>query len=230
LKIGRFAAMAAVAMALVLPGPAAHAQFAGFTGNARFTATTTTKAATYGNITFYPFVGWEEGGRFGGTTAGTASTFGVMTSGNFGFKPAKSSTSFEIGGWYWNNGPSDLYQINARVFPFASFGFQIAYLASTIHPEAGSAETYCLVYDLNSKRIQPTARKPWQVELGLGAYVDNGPNGTSGLPESTGSLTVFAQASFEIAKHVSLTASDWYVRDRATDFTRFAAGIGYSFQ
>jgi hypothetical protein len=199
----------------------ANAQFAGVTGNARYEASVKPGTQHYGSASFYPFASFASGGNFGNGTSGTRTDFGTLFAADFGVKPAKSRNSYEVGGWYWTKGGSDLYQLQGRVYFTPEMGVQLAYLGST--KVSGNSYTAFLLYDLASNKVAPTAKKKWTIQTGLGLLMD--PTGG----RTTVSPTVFVQFSTMVAKNISVNAGIWTLRDRSTDITRYVLGSSYRF-
>lgn len=218
MKVLRTAAAAGCA-ALAAP---AFAQFPGFTGNARYEATARPEARRYGSISLYPVALYTVAGRLSNEAAGTSTQAGVLLAADVGVKPAGRRSAYELGGWYWSRGSSDLYQIHARAFATPALGAQLSYLSST--SIGGNAYTAFLLYDLASRQFAPGSHlKKWTIEMGLGMFID-----ASGGRRTT-SATLFTQASLGLGGRLSLNVGQWYLRDRSTDLNRFVAGLGYNF-
>ena len=206
----------------------ARAQFAGFTGNARFDAATKQGAVPYGSLSLYPVAIFATAGRniqtnnaAGDEVSGAISVGGTLIAGNLGLKLPKSRSALEIGGWYWANGDTGLYQAQGRFFFTPQIGVQLAYLGAT--RVGGSAYSGFVVYDVTSRQFSRRARPRWTAEAGLGLIRDT----SSG--QDTTDFSLFMSASLEIAPRVSINASQWFLRDRSADLNRFALGIGFSF-
>ena len=220
MKVLRGAARAALAMACGALAAPAFAQFPGFTGNARYEATVRPESRRYGSVSLYPLAVFTVAGRLSTQQAGTDTEAGVLLAADLGVKPAGRRSAYELGGWYWSRGNSDLYQIHTRAFVTPEVGVQLSYLGST--SVGGDAYTAFLLYELASSQVAPRARRRWTVQTGLGAFLD-----ASGGRKTT-SVTVFTQGSVSLGGRVSLSAGQWYVRDRSTDLNRFVVGFGYS--
>ena len=199
----------------------ARAQFAGFTGNARYDATTKQGVVPYGSLSVYPLAVFATGGRFPDGTAGVRSDPGTLVSGNLGLKLPRTRSALEVGGWYWTKGSSDLYQIEGRGFFTPEIGLQVSYLGST-HVSGSSWSAFAL-YDLSSRQFSRRTRPRWNVEFGLGLFRD--PSASSDSSE----FSLFISAAVEIAPRISINASQWYLRDGSSDLNRFALGVGFSF-
>ncbi len=205
----------------------ARAQFAGFTGNARYDASAKQGAVPYGSLSIYPVAIFATAGRNivsnanGNDVSGAVSVGGTLISGDVGVKLPRSRSALELGGWYWANGDTGLYQAQGRFFFTPQLGVQLAYLGAT--RVAGSAYSGFVVYDLTSRQFARRLRPRWSAELGLGLLRD-----TSGGQDTT-DFSLFLSASVEIAPRISINASQWFLRDRSSDLNRFALGVGFSF-
>ena len=201
----------------------ARAQFAGFTGNARYEATASQKAVPYGSLSLYPVAIFATGGRITDTVAGAVSDSGLLVAGDVGVKLPRTRSALEIGGWYWNKGSSDLYQIQGRAFLTPQIGLQLSYIGSTNKLASGHTYSGFVVYDLTSQQFARRARPRWSVEFGLGLLRD------VSAGQDTSDFSFFVSGSVEIAPRISINASQWYLRDRSADLNRFALGLGFSF-
>ena len=211
------AVTALMSLILICPGTA-RAQL-GFTVTGRYDAVTE-GSGRYGSVAFYPLAPFMRGGRFAEGGAGTRTQHGMLFSADVGFTPA-SGRSFEIGGWFWGTGDSDVFQIHAKHFITREIGVQIGWIGST--RESGNAYTLFGIYDLASGNVAPEAPRKWGVQTGLGIIQDN-----SSGSDST-DFTMFVQGSVEVGKNISVNATHWYLRNRIVDLNRFALGLGYSF-
>ena len=199
---------------------AAHAQI-GFTATDRYELSKISAPAHYGSIAAYPVAVFNQGGTLVNSSSGTRSDAGFLVSADLGFKPAKAPTSFEIGGWYWRKGRSDLYQIHARAFVSPDVAIQVGELRST--QVSGHAYTAFLIYEFNSKQIAPDLKRQFGIQIGPGIF--NDPTGG----KNTTTFSVFVQGSVQLDKNLTLNAGQWYLRDRQVDLTRFTLGLGYGF-
>ena len=175
----------------------------------------------YGSVGLYPLASFARAGLLSGGGAGTATTSGGLVSVDFGLRSANARLPIEIGGWYWNSGNADLYQVHVRAFVTPEVALQVAHIDSS--KVNSNSYTIFGIYELASRRVQPDTRRPWTAQFGAGLFFD----ATGG--STTTHFTTFAQGSVTLWGNLSLNASEWYVRDRSVDLNRFLLGIGYHF-
>jgi hypothetical protein len=168
----------------------------------------------------------------GGTKSVSNTTFTLDASLN---RVSGNQPRYSIGGWYFLDDParedSDLYQVHVRGIGLDGFGGQIAYINSTTVDIP--AVTLHALYVVDSSRVEPQARTPWSIELGLGTFIDlaaaRSIDDNSTRPLKTLNFSTFTQGKLRLTERVSLTGTVWFVRDRNTDFTRLAVGLAYRF-
>ncbi len=226
MRIGRFAALAALIVGSLAFGKSAGAQL-GFTVTGRYEAVTK-GSGRYGSVALYPLAPFMRGGIFDEGGVGTKTTHGVLFAADFGFTPSNGK-SFEVGGWFWKSSNNDVYQIHARSFFSRELAVQLGWLNGS---NRRSAYTLFLIHDLASANVAPESRRKWAVQGGLGViYYETrdplSPTGAKGPMKSD--FTMYVQGSLEIAKNLSVNATHWYLRENIADLNRFALGIGYSF-
>jgi hypothetical protein len=176
-------------------------------------------ATNYGALGVYPVAVFNSAGTFGAGTSGTSTNAGGLVSATLGFRNPRSAKSTEIGGWYWTKGHGgDLYQLEARQYVAPEVALQLSRVAST--STSGQAYSAFAIYEFDSTRILPDAPHAFGFQVAPGIF-----NDTSGGKNSY-SFTAFVQGSYQFSKTMSLNASQWFVRDRGNDLTRFALGVG----
>ena len=243
---------AGLALGVGVLGAPASAQFGGgLSSDFESTVDTGRKFGPfYGSVAVYPIAVFVNSGTDAEGASGTSYDFGRLTSLDFGFRPPRSRTPLEFGGWFWGRGSdfnltqrdNDQYQLHARVWftTTRQLGLQVAMLDSTrIKPTSQRpdrpdfrAYTAFLLYEFRSLEPSPDRQKRWVVTTGVGFLRDATPlSSGSGRFEgkSTSEFTTFVQAALFFDKSLSLNLSEWYIRDREQDLNRFALGLGYKF-
>ncbi len=226
--MGTYKSVLPAACLLVLGscGSAAHAQFGytatpGFTATGRHAENAVRAPATYGAIGLYPAAPFNSGGTFNGGISGTRTNMGGLVYGTIGFQSPKGKKETELGAWVWATGKTDLYQFEVRRYIGPEVALQLSKIQST--KAEGEGYSAFAIYTLDSSRVAPTSPRAFGVQVAPGIFYD-----TSGAAK-TYSFTTFVQGSYEIGKNITLNASEWYVRDRGVDLTRFALGVGIGF-
>jgi hypothetical protein len=229
------------------------------------TTQTQKKHLYYGSIALYPLAAFDTAGAFGNgngtrTLAGGLYTVDLGTVLRNGLLHGK--VRYEIGAWYWGNSNADLYETHFRALTRSGLGFQAGYLNTTkgfivvpgeqnkLVTDANALDFFVL-YNIHNRRAAkaagpavppvPGAGRPpkyhnWNIELGVGLFVDNTPHIIGNMPSNftrsnatTGNYTFFISGAVEVAPRVSIIASDWVIRDRAVDLNRVSVGVGWSF-
>lgn len=256
--IGRIA-LAALLIGIGTFGRPAYAQFSNVTseqGSEEATSPTGKLPPLKGfrstaSLSFFPVAPFASSGGFATGVQGTQTNYGMLLDGELevSWKRGQGKEALNrvgLGGYYWSKGSGDLYQIHQRVFFSEQFGIQTAYLSSSSSVALGPSYTFFFLYDLNSRSLfgqrggrergaksDKRTPRPFNIELGLGTYIDpTGQQLPNGGPEhrlTTLGFSTFISGTFDMGKRVSLIASQWYVRDRTADLTRFALGVGYRF-
>jgi hypothetical protein len=188
-------------------------------------------------VDVYPLAVFTYSGALG-NEGGTVSFNGELFALNAPLISGKLE-SIELGGFYFLERESrDIYQFHLRLHATPEWGTQIAYL-NTSNGHAPAITTF-LLYDLTSARMAKSSRLPWALELGAGTYWNIGKDlraseGTGDnvnfteVPRSTVNFTYYLNASVALSKKVSLSASQWYIRDRNGELNRFTLGLGFRF-
>ncbi len=226
MRIRRVISIAAAVCAVCALPKAAHAQF-GYNANPGFTATArhgdnfVAAAPVYGSVYLYPVSEFNTAGSFSTGTSGTKSAAGSLVGANVGFQSATGRKNVEVGGWFWTKGSGDLYQVDVLKYVAPEVAVQAATIGSTSTKER--AYSFYGIYELDSRRVAPTAPRSFGFQIAPGLYMDTA-GGTT-----TYSFTSFVQGSYQIGKNLSLDASQWYIRDRGNDLTRFSVGVAMGF-
>lgn len=184
---------------------------------------------------YYPLVVFSTGGSLinsknalvPGTYTDNGSVFAL--NGTIGLS---GHQQFELGGFFFQPyGVGDnLYQIDAKYMLTPNFGLQVAYINSAnVNAESTS---YFLIMRSQGSLGNPR-RNDLGLEVGLGLVNDftstyNYSTSTS-IDENTLNFSAFVTLSYNLGKNVKLLASDWYIRDRNDDVTRFGLGVSISF-
>jgi hypothetical protein len=186
----------------------------------------------YGALSLH-YAPFFSGGRFPGASVslpgnnqsigpgGTQTNVGPLLAGDVGFRGHNARRTLEMGGWYWTRGHTDLYELHGRGFFSETMGVQVGYLGST--SSSGSAMDTFLFYDFASQQLDKNARRPWAIEVGIGPFMD------FSAGKTTNSFSFYLQGSLGVAKNLSVSLSQWYVRDRSLDNIRLALGLAYRF-
>ena len=229
----------------------------------RLEARKKTDPLRYVGIGLYPLANFDTGGLFTQTgNAGTDNRFGGLISLDLGVVDQVTRTDkdtqkkygeihgrYEIGGWYWTTGNEDLYEMHLRAISEGGFGLQAGYLNSTkgFLPKPGPASLktdataydFFVIYDLSSHHLIPLEKRqskhyhPWNIEVGLGIYVDDATHYVNNFSvpstRATANFTYFVQGSLLLTNRLSLSVSEWNFRDRYQDLNRVAVGLNYRF-
>lgn len=165
-------------------------------------------------------------------TGGTRLTTGATLSFDEVLTAGKQST-VSLSGFYFRDyqGLTDLYQVAFSSFPRYSYGFQFAFLDSTLKSAPGATAHVILRFE--NQMAARSWKSPLQADLGIGIYSDFSPNYDFAdgkyVVEQSVNFSTFFEASYEIAPNVSIVGSEWYVRDRNDDVNRFGIGLSFSF-
>lgn len=184
----------------------------------------------------YPFASFSVSGSLirpsdGALTGGTKSIMGQVTALDGAFSIGERK-SLEIGGFYFKeyDKPTDLYMATVRYFPTPEFGFQVGYIDST--QQSAKSLSYMMIYRISSSLLGARGRL-FQVELGLGALnnltQDFHIGSTRYVNRASVNFTSFVEVSYEFSKNWRLLGSQWFIRDRTNDVSRFGIGVGYKF-
>jgi hypothetical protein len=124
----------------------------------------------------------------------------------------------QVGGFAFFRGGSNQIHLTGKYYLNRSLGVQAGY-------QFGSGESNAFLlhglYNVSSTTKDPTAKVPWDLQIGLGTLLPNkGPDAFSG----------FVQLSVGLGHNLTLNTSYWGVfPGGANSINRILAGIGYSF-
>ena len=142
----------------------------------------------------------------------------------------KTFGQFGVGGWYWFNyargsQSQDFYELHGDYNLGKQFGnhlgIQAGVLSSPSHVEGESFDVF-VTGQISSAQLNQKTRYPWAIQVGAGPFID------ATFNQSSTNATAFVAGSLEMAKHLTLQASYWYVRDQSLNVNRLAIGVGYS--
>jgi len=166
---------------------------------------------------------------------GTKSFTGAILAPNYAIDLARQR-SMEFGGFYFfEQGGHDIYQLDSKYYFNRQVGLQLSY----INLKSGEAPAFTGFFLLRLESPSQTARN-WQVILGNGAYLNvsneishqvggGGNEFFPPVPASTINYTFFVNGSLNLGRNISLTAGNWYIRDRNSELNRFTLGLGFKF-
>jgi len=166
---------------------------------------------------------------------GTESFTGVILAPNYAIGLSRQR-SLEFGGFYFfEQRGRDIYQIDSKYYFNRSVGIQASYL----NLKTGNAPAFTgfLLLRIDAPNQAP---RNWEVVFGTGAYLNVGNEvshelGSGGnlffpsVPASTLNFSFFVNGSLNLGKNISLTAGNWYIRDRNSELNRFTLGLGFKF-
>src|SRR5687767_4539250 len=141
--MGHCVAIAAFVLGLSALHEPAGAQL-GFTVTGRYEAVTK-GSGRYGSVAVYPFAPFQRGGILEEAGVGTETSHGMLFAADFGYTPS-SGRSYELGGWFWQSGDSNVRQIHGKVFITKEIGVQLGWIGNSRNDL--NAYTLFLIYDL----------------------------------------------------------------------------------
>ena len=166
-----------------------------------------------------------------GITGGTKIVTGYIASVDHTFA-SSGPQSYSIGGFYFRSydGTADLYQIGIQSFPHETYGFQLAYLNSTLR-NANAVSGHLLLRFANEG--SKGWAQPLSAEVGIGALADFSPDfdipSNRYVSRQSVNFSTYIQVAYKLTDKVAILGSEWYVRDRNDDVNRMALGVSYSF-
>jgi hypothetical protein len=162
------------------------------------------------SVSFYPFSEFKGRGFL---------IDGSLFAAETGFLTGYGKSSYALGGWGFFRGSKYQVELHGKYFFNSQVGVQVGGI-KTNNVNGLDIDVFAL-YNLSSRRLNPSTHYPWNVQFGLGPYI---------YSKNSAQFTGFIQGSLEVIRNWTVDASYWYIGSPfGANIDRFAAGVSYKF-